>query len=175
MISRWQKVHTSEKSWTVTYSYKWVTEALKKHKHKQTQITPPSIIYKIYISHYWLHNLICWGKMPYALFCLFKITINNVLLWLCLDVTVRTIYIFGQFCMLFLAHLRRRLKVSYCDLSLFVFCRPSVNFFFKRHLLLNHLFKFHITSHECSPWCPLSKLHKLFCSTEQEGGPQSSR
>ena len=39
---------------------------------------------------------------------------------------------------------------------------------FKRHLL-NHWSKFHITSHECSPRYPLSKLLKLFCSTEQEG------
>ena len=45
---------------------------------------------------------------------------------------------------------------------------------FKQYLLLNHLFKFHITSHERSQWCPLSKLHKWFCSTEQEGR-QSSR
>ena len=38
---------------------------------------------------------------------------------------------------------------------------------FKRYLL-NHWFKFHITSLECSPLCPLSKLHNWFCSTEQE-------
>ena len=51
--------------------------------------------------------------------------------------------------------------------------RQSVNFCFKWHLL-NHWSKFHITSHECSPWCPLSKLHKWFRSTEYEGC-QSSR
>ena len=45
--------------------------------------------------------------------------------------------------------------------------RPSVHFFFKWHLL-NHLSKFHIASHECSPWCPLSKLHKWFHSTQQK-------
>ena len=48
------------------------------------------------------------------------------------------------------------LKVSYCDRSLSVvgpssICLSSVNFFFKQHLLLNQLSKFHITSHECSP------------------------
>ena len=52
--------------------------------------------------------------------------------------------------------------------SAFVHCM-SVNFFFKQHLLLNHWSKFHITSHECSQWCPLLKLHKWFCSNEQEG------
>ena len=47
-----------------------------------------------------------------------------------------------------LAHLSRRLNVSYCDRSLSV-VPPSVNFFFKRHLL-NNWSKFHITltSHE---------------------------
>ena len=34
-------------------------------------------------------------------------------------------------------------------------------------MLLNHWSKFHITSYECSPWCPLSKLHKWFRSNEQ--------
>ena len=33
--------------------------------------------------------------------------------------------------------------------------RPSLNFFFKRHILLNHWSKFHITSHESFPWYPL--------------------
>ena len=71
----------------------------------------------------------------------------------------------------FLAHLSQRLKMSYCDWSLSV--RLCVNFFFKQHLLLNHKPKFHITSHECSPCCPLSKLHKWFCSTDQEGRQNS--
>ena len=78
---------------------------------------------------------------------------------------------------LLLAYLRWRLKVRYCDR--FSVVRPSVvrlcvNFFFKQHLLLNHRSKFHITLHECCSWCPLSKLHKWFRSTEQEGR-QSSR
>ena len=58
----------------------------------------------------------------------------------------------------FLAHLSQRLNVSYCDWSLSVVCpsvccRRSINVFFKQHLFLNHWSKFHITWHECSPWC----------------------
>ena len=63
-----------------------------------------------------------------------------------------------------------------CELLWSVFVRSllSVNFFLKRRFLLNYWSKFHITSHECSPWCPVSKLHNCFHSTEQEGR-QSSR
>ena len=60
--------------------------------------------------------------------------------------------------LLFLAHLNWRLKVRYSDRLSFV-PRLSVTFFFKQNLLLNHWSKFHITSHEWSPWCPLLKLH----------------
>ena len=60
--------------------------------------------------------------------------------------------------LLFLAHLNWRLKVRYSDRLSSVPCL-FVTFFFKWNLLLNHWSKFHITSHECSPWCPLPKLH----------------
>ena len=47
--------------------------------------------------------------------------------------------------MSFLAHLSRRLKVSYCDQYLSVVCcRLCISIFFKRNLLLNHWSKFKI-------------------------------
>ena len=51
--------------------------------------------------------------------------------------------------------------------SLFVW-HPAFNFFFERHLL-NHWSKFKNISQDCSPICPLPKLHKWFQSAKQEG------
>ena len=70
---------------------------------------------------------------------------------------------------LFLAHLSRRLKVSYCDHSpsvLVVVVRMSVrpSTIFKQHLLLNHWLEFDQTSQEWSLVGPLSKLFKWFRS-----------
>ena len=71
----------------------------------------------------------------------------------------------------FSAHLSRRHKMSYCDPS--SVCRLSINFFFKCHLVLKLWSKFNLTLHECFPRSPLSKLHKWFCSTEQEANKSS--
>ena len=62
----------------------------------------------------------------------------------------------------FLAHPSRRLNVSYCDKSLSVVRRASVRkLFFKRHLLLNHWSKFHITSHKYYSMMPFFKIAQM--------------
>ena len=72
----------------------------------------------------------------------------------------------------FLAHLSTKCSVSFCDPSMSGVRRPSVrcasvcpsvNNFFKQHLLWNRLLDFDQTSQEWSLGGPLSKLFKPFC------------
>ena len=69
----------------------------------------------------------------------------------------------------FLAHQSQRLKVSFCDWSWCVVHRPSVNFLFKRRLLLTQGMDFEINLQECSLGDPLPKLPKWFRSAKQNG------
>ena len=46
-------------------------------------------------------------------------------------------------------------------------CPQCANFSLKWHLFLNHFSKYKILSHECSPYCPLPKLHKWIRSANK--------